>query len=571
MRYFLFIKLFICPLLLSAQLHDNTWFLGYSNNKDTADNFGISVLTFNTGNVVVRQNTAVDLNFNNANTSFSDSVGDLLSYSNAVHIVNKNGSIMAGAEFFMEGEELAGSPWPQIIMALPSLGSANYHHYIYQIFKFLPGELIGKNLYYGNVNEQLNNGLGALVQKDILIAEDSFSLGNITAVKHANGRDWWILMNEFNTNRYYRILYSPIGFTLMGIQVVGSPIRQGVGQVAFSPDGTHFANYYYYANPLGGYLELYDFDRCTGLLSNHRSSHITDGSWGGIAFSPNSRYLYFNNSFKAYQYDFQASDVLASRVLVAEWDGSEQPFPTRFFMMQLAPDGKIYSATTTGCYVLHVIHRPDEAGMACQYEQNAIRLPTYNAHSIPNFPYYRLGPLDGSACDTLGLDNHPVAWFRYDGDTLDPLSVAFRDISYYEPNTWSWDFGDGGISTERHPSHRYAQPGVYEVCLKVSNINSSHTHCKTLYLGVSAQDNPVLQNQIEVTPNPFSHRLSVALSGHLRSPVLYLYDLTDRLVREQVLHYGISEINTAELAKGMYFWQVVSAGEVVKVGKAVKI
>ena len=36
-------------------------------------------------------------------------------------------------------------------------------------------------------------------------------------------------------------------------------------------------------------------------------------------------------------------------------------------------------------------------------EQQGIPLPTPNAFSLPNFPNYRLGPLEGSPCDTLTL------------------------------------------------------------------------------------------------------------------------------------------------------------------------
>lgn len=36
-------------------------------------------------------------------------------------------------------------------------------------------------------------------------------------------------------------------------------------------------------------------------------------------------------------------------------------------------------------------------------EQHGITLPTYNASSLPNFPNYRLGPLEGSPCDTLTI------------------------------------------------------------------------------------------------------------------------------------------------------------------------
>ncbi|MBK8966601.1 MAG: hypothetical protein IPM36_07930 [Lewinellaceae bacterium] len=59
---------------------------------------------------------------------------------------------------------------------------------------------------------------------------------------------------------------------------------------------------------------------------------------------------------------------------------------------------------------------------------------------MPNFPNYRLGPLDGSPCDTLGLDNLPAAHFRWEfWDTLTPLNVSFTDLSIYEPATWQWD------------------------------------------------------------------------------------------------------------------------------------
>jgi hypothetical protein len=57
----------------------------------------------------------------------------------------------------------------------------------------------------------------------------------------------------------------------------------------------------------------------------------------------------------------------------------------------------------------------------------------------------------------------------------------------------------------------------------------------------------------------------------LKSPFLHLYDISGKLVSKKPLHYGISEINTAQLAKGIYFWQVISAGDVIKIGKAIKI
>jgi PKD domain/Secretion system C-terminal sorting domain len=166
-----------------------------------------------------------------------------------------------------------------------------------------------------------------------------------------------------------------------------------------------------------------------------------------------------------------------------------------------------------------------------------------------------------------------VAWYRYEQDTLDPLSVAFTDLSYYEPAEWSWDFGDGSLlSRDTSPAHVFPDKGAYKVCLTVRNQYGTHTHCKTLYLGVSAQDNPVLQAQVQVSPNPFSERLAVALSApELRGAAFRLFDATGRLVRAERVEYGLNEIDVSDLGKGMYFWAVEKKGERVKSGKSVKI
>lgn len=45
--------------------------------------------------------------------------------------------------------------------------------------------------------------------------------------------------------------------------------------------------------------------------------------------------------------------------------------------------------------------------------------------------------------------------------------VAFRDRSIGEVIEWSWDFGDGKASTDRHPIHEYEEGGKYVVVLTV--------------------------------------------------------------------------------------------------------
>ena len=49
------------------------------------------------------------------------------------------------------------------------------------------------------------------------------------------------------------------------------------------------------------------------------------------------------------------------------------------------------------------------------------------------------------------------------------MEVEFTDQSSGSVTAWSWDFGDGATSTEANPSHTYADPIVYEVCLTVED------------------------------------------------------------------------------------------------------
>jgi PKD repeat protein len=66
-----------------------------------------------------------------------------------------------------------------------------------------------------------------------------------------------------------------------------------------------------------------------------------------------------------------------------------------------------------------------------------------------------------------------------------PFTVNFTDQSSGSPTSWSWDFGDGGSSTQRNPSHIYNAAGTYTVTLTVTNTCGSDGETKTNYITVS--------------------------------------------------------------------------------------
>jgi hypothetical protein len=49
-----------------------------------------------------------------------------------------------------------------------------------------------------------------------------------------------------------------------------------------------------------------------------------------------------------------------------------------------------------------------------------------------------------------------------------PLTVTFTDHSTGSIETWAWDFGDGGTSTQQNPTHTYESRGTYTVVLTVT-------------------------------------------------------------------------------------------------------
>ncbi len=419
-----------------------------------------------------------------------------------------------------------------------------------------------------------DDGFGEVIEVNQIFLKDTLCYGKLTATKHANGRDWWLLIPKWNSAVYFTFLLTPNGLVSYGTQKIGSAPLTNAGQSVFSPDGTKYVRYNVPGSQVGGYLDIFDFDRCTGLLSNPRNLHLTTQvGMPGAAISPNSRYLYVANGLWLHQYDLEATNLAASKVLIGTYDGYQSPSPTPFFMLQLAPNGKIYMNSASSVDVLHVIHSPDLPGSACRLEQHGVQLPTRNDWSMPNFPNYRLGPLDGSPCDTLGLDNLPAAHFRWEfWDTISPLRVFFTDLSIYEPSDQYWDFGDGSTSTEKDPTHQYAIPGTYTVCLSVQNDYGADTACYEVTVGTTTNVEQLRRPlNVAVVPNPFRSVLNIALPVEPWQRVdAVLHDLTGREVARKVWRGTSSDWHLEQLPTGVYIYELVSDDGRRTTGKVIK-
>ncbi|MBS1546299.1 MAG: hypothetical protein JST38_14050 [Bacteroidetes bacterium] len=388
---------------------NNLWTGGYTYaGIDTALG-GINIDYMNGSQVITTVDR--DMNYFRTVANITDSLGNLLFSTNGVRIADATGNTMQNGDSLNPSwytADLSAPPdgllIPQACLILPKPDAPGIFYLFHSTLDDIP-YAAAHHLYLTTIDMSLNGGLGGVVSKNQVLFDDTLNEGRITAVRHANGRDWWLFCHKDFTNVYHRLLVTPAGVEVNGTQSIGIVRGWDIGSVCFSPDGSRFA---YIANS-GGLcrIDLFDFDRCTGLFSNPVLVETPDTNFAmGVSFSPNSRYLYATATTNVYQFDTEAADIAASQVHIAHWDSTYSPFPpfaTMFDMAQLAPDGKIYIGTGNSTLRLHVINNPDEPGLACNMEQHGVVLPRYFVNSLPNHPNYHLGPVDGSVCDSLGL------------------------------------------------------------------------------------------------------------------------------------------------------------------------
>uniref|UniRef100_UPI0026122CE8 PKD domain-containing protein n=1 Tax=uncultured Methanofollis sp. TaxID=262500 RepID=UPI0026122CE8 len=78
-----------------------------------------------------------------------------------------------------------------------------------------------------------------------------------------------------------------------------------------------------------------------------------------------------------------------------------------------------------------------------------------------------------------------------------PFAVRFADASAGFPASWSWEFGDGNISSDRNPLHIYRKPGTYTVKLTVSRGTENASFERSDYVAVTA---PLVLSSSPVPP-----------------------------------------------------------------------
>ena len=426
MKLGVIISFWLLTIHVSAQKEGNIWYFG---NKAGLD--------FNSGAPVILTDGA--MNSIEGCATVSDACGNLLFYTDGVKVWNKNHSVMPN------GTGLSGhSSSTQSALTIQKPANKN----IYYIFT-ADDKGNAKGFRYSIVDMSLEGGLGDVSVKNTLLHTPVTE--KITATRHINGIDVWIITHEWGTNGFQAYLVDSLGVNTTPVISNTGAVHSGhsgntVGQLKSSPEGNKLALAIFKMN----IFELFDFNNATGVVSNPVSfPAIVPGGGGevyGVEFSPDGTKLYGNiYNGRLYQWNLMAgssADIINSRVLIGTSGGE-------YGSLQLAPDGKIYSAKNNSSF-LAAVNEPNAIGGACDYVENAVFLDRQCWAGLPCF-----------------IQSYFFPQFIYT-KSCDSVFFSITDTSNLD--SVHWDFGDPGSGTfntsaDLNPYHIFSTSGSFNVQL----------------------------------------------------------------------------------------------------------
>ena len=440
-----FIVLLSLSFTAEAQSDKRDYVWLFSNNSTSASGNEAYGFDFNTigPNNLKNYQGVIPIEFTGNNASICDKNGKLRYYTNGCHVVGRdhkilpNGSDLNYGEWITEfrNDTCANYPSTQDILILPDPGNENNHYIIHKPIEI--GEPRFKSLRFSYIDGSINNGIGDLTIKgEHIIPDTKFLYSYLTAVPHSNNKDWWLIQVD-EDETIYSVLINEFGFTVIAKTIIPTnfipQFSSASGKPTFSPDGNTYAFY----NPYDD-LHLYDFDRETGEFTNHKYLLIEEfpddiAKFSSVEWSPDSRFIYISMEDELWQIDTWEDDLEDGLVLIDTWNGINDPFQTKFALMALAPDCKIYMCSFSSTNTYHVINNPNGKGQDCDFVQQGIRLPFVSASTtMPNFPRFRVDEEDKCDSTITSVFGDDIYWrrdlFVYPNPVIDQLTVEVPEV-----------------------------------------------------------------------------------------------------------------------------------------------
>lgn len=377
--------------------------------------------------------------------SVCDSTGNMLFYTNGRRIYNRVNQVM------QNGDNLMGNISSFQGVVIVPLPNSNTIYYVFTSDAFENNFLNGYR--YSIVDMAGDGGKGSVTIRDVPLSGNCSE--RLTAIRHANGVDVWLVTMDANSNIYRCWLLTCNGLqpspvvSQLGLEM-GPGVFMNVGCLKGSPDGTALCQTYFAGNNTSDrhYFQVFDFNKLNGVISSPRSGTLPGRKFYAAEFSPNSQIIYL-------------SDPDKNTIIQANRFGSligTIPADYGIHGLQLGPDGKIYLSRVGP--KLSVIQQPDSPGLSCRLRNDVHNMaPAAVQLNLPNY------------INDAFFDN-PANIQVYTVDACEGKIKFFTAIAPTPPAEYLWNFGDGTTSQLQNPEHTYAQPRQrYRVTLTVRGPN----------------------------------------------------------------------------------------------------
>ncbi|MFN8279865.1 MAG: hypothetical protein U0V49_06230 [Saprospiraceae bacterium] len=239
---------------LYSQKYGATWIVGYSNDSTYYPKYGKTEINFSNGTIDVNYRYGEKLpylTFTNASIAKED--GTLRYFTDGYRIydgkqkVIKNGDSISYGRIWRDFKGVWPAEYSSYFLPVP--GKENTSTLLINFQPNYHPDQAHRFIYYPEFKYSMIE-YDSVIQSDIVLIKDSiitygdFVKPHMAMTKHANGRDWWIITEDYLTNNHNIYLLDTSGIRLFARQRIGLPADSidWTGNSTFTPNGENSSN-----------------------------------------------------------------------------------------------------------------------------------------------------------------------------------------------------------------------------------------------------------------------------------------------------------------------------------------
>lgn len=571
--------IFIFTITLPAQNKRSVhWYFGFKAGID-----------FSSGAPVADTNSA--LASIEGSASISDTAGQLLFYTGSTTVFNRHHQPMPNGELLLADQSAVQSS-----LIVPKPGSDSL------FYLFNTAALSAFGFRYSIIDMSLDNGNGDVVQKNVLLMDDTSATEELAGTMHYNYRDYWVVVRELVGNNFtfraYRLAPDGLHGPVISSFALPNSRSNTIGSLTFSQDGSKLVFSSFRSDIL-----IFNFNKRSGILTLDKEISMTNLPTYSTAFSPDNKKLYvsywdYPHNCNLVQYDLTAPDISSTVVLLDAVDFS-QGSPNGFGFIgqiRLAPDQKIYVSrwnqdhpfqvdpeTFYSLDSLDVINTPNAGGLSCNFQRNAVYLQHKTTmlglpNFISNFTNPEINRADSCKDFPVPVSLSVIRAHLQHGscivkwETLQELNTSHflieRSIDAIHFTSCGRVNAIGTTASISRYTFNDPAPakGISYYRLRMVDIDG-----KAQYSRIVKIDNGV-NNRLQVYPNPFANNLYIQHSEGGGKVSIELRNLCGAIILSgdyTIPASGLIHLPLSNIAAGIYFMKLTS-NENVSVVKLIK-